>query len=365
MKVLCLFPRFYIGGVSKALGFVANCCDSEGWDVYCISMTSEPETIQLNKNVHRVVIDMRENSLGIKKMFWRIVFMARLRLKIHVINPDVIIVFRADLVKAMVYATKGMRIPIIGSERGNPLYYGVRFEKYRWAFNRCSAVVFQTESAKDIFGVRGRSVVIPNPSVSRLNQQSVAIQREGKNIVSVGRLSKEKNFDGLINAFATSKDQLGDSKLIIYGDGPEEDRLKSKVKELGLTDRVLLLGNVKDFTSEPDEAGVFVLNSLHEGMPNALIEAMIAGYACIATDCLVGGSLWLSDNDRRVRLVPVANDEALGEAMVDVVNNDSVASELKFNAREIIEIMAPGRIKKLWLSLVKEVVNEKNNNKSR
>lgn len=364
IKVLCLFPRFYIGGVSKALGFVANSCDLEGWDVYCISMTSEPETIQLNKNIHRIVIDIREDSTGIKKMFWRVVFMIRLRLRIRAIHPDVIVVFRADLLKAILYATVGMHIPIIGSERGDPRIYGAKLEEYRRFFNRCSAVVFQTETARDVFHIRGKSVIIPNPSMLRLNQSLTCIQRGGKNIVSAGRLSKEKNFDGLINAFAMSKEQLGSSKLIIYGDGPERGRLEAKVKDLQLTDRVFLPGSVKDFTSEFDEAGVFVLNSLHEGMPNALIEAMIAGYACISTDCS-GGPLWLSDNGRRVRLVSVANDDALGKAMIDVVNNDAVASELKFNAREIIRIMDPDRIKQLWLSLIKDTIREKKNEKSR
>lgn len=364
VKVLCLFPRFCIGGVSKALGFVANCCDSEGWEVYCISMTAEPETIQFNKNIHRIIIDIRENSSGIKRIFWRAVFMVRLRLKIHSIHPDVIIVFRGDLTKATVYATQGMHIPIIGSERGNPLSYdNGRFKKYRWAFNHCSAVVFQTEAARDAFHIRRRSIIIPNPGVSRLNQQAIPIQRKGKNIVSAGRLSEEKNFEGLIHAFAISKDQLGDSKLIIYGDGPEKEHLKLKIKMLGLTDRVLLPGSAKDFTSESDESGIFVLNSLNEGMPNALIEAMIAGYACIATDCPIGGPLWLSDHGRRIRLVPVANDEALGKAMIDVVNDDSLASELRENACEIVEIIAPHRIRQLWLSLIKDVIHERNNKK--
>lgn len=363
IKVLCLFPRFYIGGVSKALSFVANCCDSEGWDVYCISMTSEPETIQLNKDIHRIVIDIREDCTGIKKMFWRAVFMIRLRLKIRAIQPDIIVVFRADLLKAILYATRRMNVPIIGSERGDPRIYGAKLEEYRRFFNRCSTVVFQTEEARDVFQLRRKSVIIPNPSVLRVNQAQTFIQREGKNIVSAGRLSKEKNFDGLINAFAMSKEQLGDSKLIIYGDGPEKGRLEAKVKELQLTDRVLLPGNVKDFTLEFDGAGVFVLNSLHEGMPNALIEAMIAGYACIATDCS-GGPLWLSDNGRRVRLVPVTNDDALGKAIIDVVNNDAVASELRFNAREIIRIMDPDRIKQLWLSLIKDTIREKKNEKN-
>ena len=357
MKVLCLFPRFYIGGVSKALGFVANCCVSEGWDVYCVSMTSEPETIQLDENIHRITIDIRENSRGLRKMIWRLFFMLRLRLKIWQIKPDVIIVFRGDLLKAILYATKGMCIPIIGSERGNPLSHGKKLEEYRRFFGRCDAVVFQTEMAKDIYRIQAKSIVIPNPGIDRTGRFWVEKLHSGPNIVSAGRLSEEKNFVGLINAFAMNKELLTGHKLIIYGDGPERDKLEKQIEELGLTDTVFLAGNVKDFTLEEDNSGIFVLNSLHEGMPNALIEAMVTGYACLATDCPVGAPHWLSDNNRRIRLVPVADDKSLGDALVEIVKNESLAEILRANAKEIIEVINPERIRQMWINLIKEVVH--------
>ena len=361
MKVLCLFPRFYIGGVSKALGFVANCCAAEGWDVYCVSMTSEPETIQLNKKVSRITIDIRENSRGIRKLFWRAVFMFRLRLKIRAIRPDVIVVFRGDLLKAILYATAGMRIPVIGSERGNPLSHGAKLEEYRRYFGRCAAVVFQTEMAREVYGLHVKSVVIPNPGISRTEKYSTIRSHEGRNIVSAGRLSKEKNFAGLIDAFAMSKGRLVGRKLIIYGDGPERDNLEEQIDRLGLKRRVVLAGNVKDFTSEVDDSGIFVLNSLHEGMPNALIEAMVAGYACVATDCPAGAPQWLSDGGRRIRLVPVSDDKALGEALVDVAADERLATTLRNNAKEIVEIIDPKRIGRMWTELIKEIARGKSN----
>lgn len=359
MRVLCLFPRFYTGGVTKALSFVANSCASVGWDVYCISMTSEPETVLFHENIHRMVIDIRENSTGFKKIFWRLLFLLRLRRKILKIKPDVIIVFRGDLLKAILYASWGMKIPIIGSERGNPYSHGAKMKEYRNFFNRCNVVVFQTEMARDVYHISRKSVIIPNPVISRCGQMAFKTYRSGKNIVSAGRLSKEKNFIGLIRAFAQNQERLGNSKLIIYGDGPEYYNLQTLVKQLKVQNRVLLPGNVKDFTKQEDDGGIFVLNSLNEGMPNALLEAMGAGYACIASDCPIGAPAWLSDNGRRVRLIPVADDKALGDAMVDIYNNDSIALELRINAREILDILDPERIKQLWLSLIESVIDDR------
>ena len=359
MKVLCLFPRFYIGGVSKALGFVANCCVAEGWDVYCVSMTSESETIRLDKSVRRITIDIREDSRGFRKLFWRAVFMARLRLKIWEIRPDVIVVFRGDLLKAILYATAGMRIPVIGSERGNPLSHGVKMEEYRRYFGHCAAVVFQTEMAKEIYSIPVKSVVIPNPGISRTEQSLAMKLHDGKNIVSAGRLSEEKNFSGLINAFAMNRERLLGRKLIIYGEGPERNKLEGQIERLGLRGRVVLAGNVKDFTSLADDSGIFVLNSLHEGMPNALIEAMVAGYACVATDCPAGAPQWLSDGGRRIQLVPVSDDKALGRALVEVATDERMAMTLRGNAKEIVEIIDPKRIGEMWTELIKEVAHGK------
>lgn len=71
-KVLCLFPRFYTGGVTKALSFVANTCDEAGMEVHCVSMTSEPETIHLNKGIKRYTIDSERLNSRIKSLIYKL-----------------------------------------------------------------------------------------------------------------------------------------------------------------------------------------------------------------------------------------------------------------------------------------------------
>lgn len=358
VTVLCIFPRFYIGGVSKALSFVANTCDNAGMDVHCISCSSEPETILLNKNIHRYTVDLKEKSTGFNKILNRFSFMLKLRSKIRRIKPDVIIVFLPDLTKAVVYDTIGLSIPIIGSERGNPLLHSNKLlDKYRWVFNKCAAVVFQTQAARDVYGLETINSIIPNPAISRNTQQKERRVRSGNNIITVSRLSEEKNIVGLIRAFGLASSHIPSSKLIIYGDGPQQVELEELVATLGLNERVCFAGNVKDFTEQDDNSSIFVLNTLSEGMPNALIEAMIAGYSCICTDCPIGAPKWLSDNGRRVKLVPVKDDVALSKAIIEVSNNKEIAKSLSENSKEIIELLNPERIGKQWLDLINFVVN--------
>ena len=357
MRVLCLFSRFYTGGVSKALCFVANSCDEAGMEVHCIAMTPQPETISLNKNIYRHIVDIKEESTGVKKLINRASFMYKLRGTVKEIAPDVIIVFRADIVKIAVYGTYGLHIPIIASERANPLIHGNLLKTYRRIFNRCAAAVFQTKDAQSVYNVNCKSVVIPNPAVTRSNIKENSI-RDGIHFVTVSRLSKEKNIIGLLHAYSMAKSALNGRKLIVYGDGPQQKELEDMTSTLQISDDVVFAGNVKDFTSQNDNTKIFVLNTLSEGMPNALIEAMMSGYACICTDCPIGAPRWLSDGGRRVRLVPVNDDQALADAMVELANNEKYADSLAVNAREVSKILDPDVISKEWVSLVKRVIYE-------
>ncbi len=362
-KVLCLFPRFYTGGVSKALSFVANTCDEAGMEVHCVSMTTEPETIHLNESISRYTIDTERLNSKIDSLFLKFLFLLRFRKLVVHIHPSVIVVFRPDLAKAVHYSIRGMKIPVIGSDRANPMIYGNKLKIYSRAFNKCAAVVFQTEAARDVykgsFIVSVKTAIIPNPAVSRNISEKEKITRNGKNLVTVSRLSPEKNIVGLLHAFSLVKDQLNGRKLILYGDGPQQEELEKLSKDLGIVDDVIFAGNVNDFTSQDDDASIFVLNTLSEGMPNALIEAMLSGYACICTDCPIGAPRWLSDNERRVKLVPVGDDKALSMAMLEVATNEDMASSLARNALEVRDLLHPQRIGGMWLKLIKEVIDER------
>ena len=355
-KVLCLFPRFYTGGVSKALSFVANTCDDAGMEVHCVSMTSEPETIHLNEGIIRHTLDTERRDSKLKYIFFKVLFLFRFRRLVATLKPDIIIVFRPDLAKAVQYSLKGMNIPIIGSERGNPMIYGEKLDKYRNVMEKCAAVVFQTEAARIAYHTTVKYAIIPNPAVSRVNEGKAKTIRSGINLLTVSRLSKEKNIEGLLRAFAMVREKLDGRKLILYGDGPQQKELEQLACELKIDKDVVFAGNVKDFTEQDDNASIFVLNTLSEGMPNALIEAMLAGYACVCTDCPIGAPRWLSDNERRVKLVPVKDDKALSEAMVEVALNREKAEDLATNALEVRDVLAPKRVGGLWLKLIKEVI---------
>jgi glycosyltransferase involved in cell wall biosynthesis len=141
-------------------------------------------------------------------------------------------------------------------------------------------------------------------------------------VLSVARLSAEKDLGTLVRAFARVLTFHPSARLAILGDGPERQDLQSLVSALGLDREVRLMGWVTNPLPYMRRARVFVLASLFEGFGNALVEAMACGAQVISTDCPFGPAEIL-DNGRYGRLVPVRDVEALATAISGVLQGDA------------------------------------------
>lgn len=113
-------------------------------------------------------------------------------------------------------------------------------------------------------------------------------QKDAPVIISNARTFPQKDIDTLLHAVALVKEKK-DIRLILIGHG-SRDELLFQAKKLGIDDSVDILGFVENPYTYMAHSDVFVLPSLWEGLPNALIEALICGVPTIATDCIGGGS---------------------------------------------------------------------------
>lgn len=126
----------------------------------------------------------------------------------------------------------------------------------------------------------------------------------GSDVLFVGRLTHQKGADTLLRAWTRAPQ----GRLVLVGDGPQEAELRA----MGAPD-VLFTGRVDDVRPYLERAGVFVLPSRAEGMSNALLEAMAAGRACIASD--IGPNRELIEHERHGLLVPPDDEAALSAAL--------------------------------------------------
>ena len=194
--------------------------------------------------------------------------------------------------------------------------------------------VFQTKEAQEYFDkkIQKKSVIIPNP----INEEFICEPYNGereKKIVTVGRLEEQKNHKMLIKAFSKLPEGLSEYKLIIYGEGSLRPELEKQIKELNLLGRVFLPGQVDDVKNRIYKAGLFVLSSNYEGMPNALMEAMALGVPCASTDCPCGGPRFLIKNEYNGLLYNVNNELELKLAINKIIGDEELSKKISKNAR--------------------------------
>lgn len=270
-------------------------------------------------------------------------------------NIQLLIHFGGTLVEQMAARRVGTKILL--SERCDPasrpfLSRVLKQLQYRVA----DGYVFQTEPASCCYGKRAKakSVVIPNPIIDKLPEPIFEGLR--KEVVSVGRLSPEKNQKMLINAFAKFHKDYPVYKLVIYGSGPLETELKEAIHKNGLDECAEIIKGKTNITELTNGAELFVLPSNTEGMPNALIEAMSVGIMSISADCPIYGPRMLVNDGENGFLTPVGDEEALYKTMCKAMADKGRGLMIRHEATKIRERLNEDKIFKCWMDYINELV---------
>jgi glycosyltransferase involved in cell wall biosynthesis len=286
-----------------------------------------------------------------------------MRRKIVSLNPDVVVSFVDQTNARTVSCLIGTRIPMIISERVHPAYNPIarawRIAR-RLTYPLADAVVVQTTDSADWFRrwtrVR-RLVVIPNaaryPQDLRIGAVEAATSVPRPLILAMGRLTRQKGFDLLLDAFQRSRLAERGWHLTILGEGIERHALVERASALGVLQSLVLPGRVGDIGQLLASADIFVLSSRYEGFPNALLEAMQMGRACVSFDCPSGPSD-LIVNDRNGFLIPAEDIEELSGALQRLASDPVLRSRLGAQASEVIEQFSPAKIYGKWLRLIDE-----------
>lgn len=139
-------------------------------------------------------------------------------------------------------------------------------------------------------------------------------------LVAAGRLTPQKDFPTLLRAFARVRLRTP-CRLIILGEGELRAELQALAVELQVVQDVEFPGFVTNPFPYMVQADVFVLSSAWEGLPNVLIQAIALGTPVVSTDCPSGPSEIVEDG-RYGRLVPVADDYLMSEAILEMLKQE-------------------------------------------
>ena len=212
----------------------------------------------------------------------------------------------------------------------------------RFVYSHGDVVVFL--SREDLRGFRNKlgflpkcyKIIPPGVDVSQFSIfKSSRIQREfdlGQDIIIsfIGRLIETKGTRYLLDAIPLIKGE--NFKVLIVGSGPDQRELIERVKKLGIKDKVVFTGFRKDISEILSVTDIFVLPSISEGLPIALLESMASQCACVVTD------IGLPIEDKVTGyVVPPRDSLKLANAINKLLDDPDLMNSLKRNARTYVQ----------------------------
>lgn len=233
------------------------------------------------------------------------------------IQPDVILSFGEMWNNLVLLALFGTRFPVYVSDRSTPNKNLGRLQNVlrQKLYPTAAGFIAQTRQASEVAKYRkwnSNIEVIGNP-VPKIPEGP----HDKQKVLTVGRLIRTKNVDRLISMFRMVAEGNTWRLQIIGGNAKRKNLLEQytkQVKDWGLEDRIQLLGQQKDIISYYQSAAIFAFTSSSEGFPNALAEAMAAGCACIAYDCVAGPSDIIDDGINGF-LIPLGDEKQYKEKL--------------------------------------------------
>jgi glycosyltransferase involved in cell wall biosynthesis len=363
LRICCVVSTLAGGGAERVMSLLANQWAAQGQNVAIVTLSRVGgDEYSLDHRVLRVGlgVEAESNSL-MQAVLYNALKIRGLRRAVAGLDPDVVISFVDRVNVLTIFACIGLPVTVIVSERTYPASYNVgkAWSVLRRVFYRLAdALVVQSSAARkwaQTVMPMARIHVIPNPVGGEFLSTAVVRPSARESFVlGVGRLSPEKGFDVLIRAFHVVAERHAQWSLFIIGEGPEDAALRRLASELLRPGAAAFPGAVRDPERYYRVAGLFVLPSRFEGFPNALLEAMAAGCAVIATDSPGGTSEIVRQGVDGV-LVPPENVAALAGAMDRLMTDEGERRRLGAQAAEVSGRFALAKVAKMWDCLIADL----------
>lgn len=351
IKILFFIQTLNIGGSERVFSTIINEINKEKFDVTLVLLKKEGAFLkQISSDIK--IIDLNEKHVRnsfvktlclIKKLNPHIVFstVAHLNVFLSLVKP-----FLSQKIK---FIARESTIPSINNKRQPfPRFFHFLYIYFLRTMDHiiCQSKYMQNDIF-DKFGVDLNKIsVIHNPvyidinyieSLKKCSLKSISKEKK-KRIVACGRLSIEKGFDLLIQAFALTK--VKPLSLTIIGDGSERKKLENLSEQLGVKKNIIFMGFVDDPAPILKKADLFILSSHYEGFPNSVLESLAYGVPVLSVKC-PGGiediiinnfNGWIL-NDRETETLAVAIDKRVTHKL----NSDKIAEQIlnNFNISKI------------------------------
>jgi glycosyltransferase involved in cell wall biosynthesis len=211
----------------------------------------------------------------------------------------------------------------VGQDHMNLGTYRPRLRKLiAESYRRLDLVTTLTErdaaDYRGLLGDRTRVECFPNPAPDVGGRRATL---DEKVVIAAGRLTRQKAFGRLVDAWAEVAPRHPDWRLRIFGEGPKRRSLRRRIRRRGVRDSARLEGFTDRLHDELARASLYVMTSRREGFPMVLLEAMGVGLPVVSVDCYTGPRDIVTDG-LDGRIVPEEDRAALVDAMSELMGDD-------------------------------------------
>ena len=357
-NILFVHPSLGLGGAEKIIAFLANSFSKEN-NVYFLTLKETKNTLNLDPKI-KVICKPSYSDLPIvgKQMVSGVKALYRMgkiiKNTVSLTSAEILVCFDLRVLLAVNFVKPHAKI--LFSERAdpyeNPKYWQFLLKRF---YRKVSYIVFQTNEAREFYGssILDQSDVIPNPALLRTDSYVIRNRESIENyIFAAGRLQKRKGFDLLIKAFIGIGDKFPEIRLRIYGDGEEKLSLMEIIRRNGYEDRIEIAPPLNGVIEKNVNARLFVIPSRSEGIPNILIEAMVAGIPSVATYCSPGGAKLISDNGKYCLLASNDDVDSLSQKITFALSNPLIMEDYAVKAKNSMSRFDKELIANKWKSVL-------------
>ncbi len=359
MRILIVIPTLNSGGAERVTSILCNILIKSNHDVYLVTDDVNYDIFYtIDKRVNVISLPYSVDNNGFYKKLYAIKYIWKLRKILRKYKPDVFIsvlyvTYVRSLLAQILLPLKFIISDHTSFDRYQSKYVNfIRY--YLYSFADCVTILSKKDQMLVSPYLKNVKVVY-NPTSF---QPIKIMQPRQKVVLCAGRLDvwDVKGFDIIINIWSRIYQKYPDWKLYIAGSGSDQSRsfLMQMVKNFGLQDNVLFLGQVSDMQSLLSRVSIFALPSRIEGFPMVLLEAMSQGCACISFELKgVVNEIFLSS---RSGVTIKDNDfSSFEKELCTLIENHSRRLELSLFALDDIKHFSVNCFEKQWNTLLKKI----------
>ena len=346
MKLFILIPSLEKGGIERSMSRLSRGLLDRGWDVSIISEKPSKESISyFDERVKLLSLGssfINQNSNIIFSIFKNIFYYFKIKKYIKKYSPDVLLAVKNIPVSIFLKIILKNKFKLIIREAVNPKYSSITQRSLlsrifvnnlkKLLYPKADNIIAISEGVKQSlvknFNLDSSKIqTIYNPSA---DEKILLLAKEDIDrdlisnrplIVSIGRLTKQKDHITLLKAFNKIHSNI-DCNLYIIGEGSERRNLEKFIKNNNIDNKVKLLGYQNNPWKFLSKSNLFVLPSIWEGFGNVIVESMLIGIPVISSDC-PSGPREILNNGKSGKLFQVGDYNHLANIIEEIISSDN------------------------------------------